>query len=107
MTTTANPPIERISMGAIPAAIWRNVSDKNVVRYGVSFERTYRDANGDSKSSKYYGRDECLLLVKVADRAHTRIVELIDEDRARDRKAREGQPAEAGSPAPATAHEGR
>lgn len=110
--TTANPPIETVRMGAIKAAIWRNVSEDGRVRFGVSFERTYRDANGEWKSSEYYGRDECLLLAKVADRAHTRIVELLEDERARDRESGDDQgnmPSEShdrGHVA-VTAHEGR
>ena len=75
-------PIDEIRVGHIVAAIWRNVSDK-AVRFNVQFTRLYR--NGDDwKGSSSFGRDDLLLLAKVADKAHTRIYELQKEERSQE-----------------------
>lgn len=43
------------------------------------FDRLYKD--GDKwKSTSTFGRDDLLLLAKVADQAHTRIFQLQQED---------------------------
>jgi hypothetical protein len=43
----------------------------------VKFERLYKDKEGDEswKSSASFGRDDLLVLRKIADQAHTWIVE--------------------------------
>lgn len=77
---TVQRPIDTVRMGAVQAAIWRNEHDGRT-RYGVTLERTYRDTNGDSKSSKSFWRDDLLRLGKVLSKAETRIFELEAEDR--------------------------
>jgi len=69
-----NRPVDEIRLGSVKAAIWRNETERGP-RYSVTFERLYRDGN-EWKSSGSFGRDELLLLAKVADQAHTRIFEL-------------------------------
>lgn len=72
MTTTK--PLETIRIGSVQAAIWSN-DTKYGPKHNATFERLYRD--GDAwKSSSTFGRDDLLLLAKVADRTHTRITEL-------------------------------
>ena len=66
-------PIQTIRLGAIKAAIWENTFGDNT-RYSVSLCRLYKD--GDQwKTTESYGRDDLLLLAKVADQAHTWICE--------------------------------
>ena len=60
-------PFDDVRIGHIVAAIWRNVSDKGV-RFNVKFSRLYRN-DGDWKRSGSFGRDDLLLLAKVADNA--------------------------------------
>jgi hypothetical protein len=73
-------PVAQVRIGSIKAAIWRNEAEKGS-RYNVTFQRLYKD--GDQwKSSESFGRDDLLLLAKVADLAHSRIFELQQEDRA-------------------------
>jgi len=81
-TKTKEKPIDEVKLGHIVAAIWRNVSDK-AVRFNVTFYRLYR--NGDDwKRSDSFGRDDLLLLAKVADMTHTRIYELQAEERSQE-----------------------
>lgn len=71
-TTTRSRPVQEIRLGAIKAAIWKNETE-NGARYNATFERLYRD--GESwKSTGSFGRDDLLVLAKVADQAHTWIV---------------------------------
>jgi hypothetical protein len=66
-------PVHTIRYRAVRAAIWRNVIDNgNASRavYNVTFSRSYKD--GDTwKESHSFGRDDLLLLAKLANDAHT------------------------------------
>ena len=72
-TRSVKRPNQTIRYGAVRAAIWRNVIDNgNASRavYNVTFSRSYRD--GDTwKETGSFGRDDLLLLAKLADEAHT------------------------------------
>lgn len=70
---TAQPPVARLRLGLLNASIWQRTSDDNVF-YSVSFERRYRDAQGNWQSTHSYNADDLLLLAKLADRAHTEII---------------------------------
>ncbi|MGE3310701.1 MAG: hypothetical protein AB7O66_12085 [Limisphaerales bacterium] len=62
-------PAHEVRLGAIRAAIWANETE-NGTRYNVTFDRAYRD--GDNwKTTQSFGRDDLLVLAKVADHAHT------------------------------------
>jgi hypothetical protein len=74
-------PIEKVRVGAIAASIWRN-EGQNGDFFSVTFERTYTDKDGKPQSAHSFGRDDLLVLAKVADRAHDKIVEL-QQGRAR------------------------
>jgi len=64
-----NKPIHEVRLGAIKAAVWSNKTDTGL-RFNVTFSRLYKD--GDKWSSTdNFGRDDLLLLGKVADLAHT------------------------------------
>lgn len=62
-------PIHTIRIGMIKASIWQNKS-KAGQRHNVSVVRLYR--NGDLwKESSRFGRDDLLVVAKVADLAHS------------------------------------
>lgn len=73
-------PIDEIRIGGIKAAIWKNSTDgtrnpQNGVRFNVTFQRLYRD--GDQwQSTNGFGRDDLLVLAKLANQVHSRIFEL-------------------------------
>jgi hypothetical protein len=71
---TKNSPVAKVRVGLITASIWENPTDKGTF-YNVTFERRYRDAEGNWKSSHSYNADDLLALAKAADLAHTKIVE--------------------------------
>ena len=78
-----NQPVHEVRLGGIKAAIWQNQTEAGV-RFNVTFERLYNQ-EGEWRSTSSFGRDDLLLLGKVADQAHTWIIE--------------PEMAEAGSPA--------
>ena len=66
-------PIHEIRLGSVKAAIWENTTD-NGTRYSVTVSRLYKDGT-EWKRSDSFGRDDLLLLAKVADLAHSWIFE--------------------------------
>jgi hypothetical protein len=66
-------PIHEVRLGCIKAAVWRNQTETGV-RHNVTFRRLYKDG-AQWKSSDSFGRDDLLLLAKVADRTHSWILE--------------------------------
>ena len=71
MTKTKDKPVNEVRIGAVKAAIWRN-DTAGGVRYNVTFSRIYKDKEDDQwKSTDSFGRDDLLVLGKVADIAHT------------------------------------
>ena len=62
-------PVHTVRYGLIKASIWKNAT-KSGDRHSVSIVRLYR--NGDQwNESTRFGRDDLLLVAKVADAAHT------------------------------------
>ena len=71
-------PASEVRIGSIKATIWQNQTDSGP-RHNVTFERLYKD--GDKwKSTHSFGRDDLLLLAKVADAAHSRIFQLQQDE---------------------------
>ena len=70
-------PVE-VRIGAIKATIWTNESDSGPW-HSVTFSRIYKDGE-EWKNSSTFRRDDLLLLAKVVDRAHTRILQLQQQD---------------------------
>lgn len=70
-TMPKDKPIHEVRLGAIKAAIWKN-DTANGVRYNVTLSRIYKDREDNQwKSTDSFGRDDLLVLAKVADLAHT------------------------------------
>jgi hypothetical protein len=78
-------PVEEVRIGSIKAAIWRNEGESGP-RFNVTFQRLYRTEDGKWQSTNSFGRDELLVLMKVADATHTRLMELIGERRGQQRQ---------------------
>lgn len=74
-------PAEKVTLFPVEAAIWKNTSRGGDPYYSVTFERKYRDQDAKWKSTSSFGGDDLLLLAKVADLAHSRVVELRSKDR--------------------------
>ena len=67
-------PVAKLRLGRLSAAIWKNDTDKGAL-FNVSFQRTYKEGD-EFKNSQSFGRDDLLVLAKLADQAHTKIHEL-------------------------------
>ena len=62
-------PAKEVRIGSVKAAIWVNETEQGP-RFNMTFERLYRE--GDTwKSTSSFGRDDLLVLAKVADQVHT------------------------------------
>ena len=71
MPKPKDKPVHEVRFGAIKAAIWKN-DTVNGVRYNTTFSRLYKDREDDQwKSTDSFGRDDLLVLAKVADASHT------------------------------------
>jgi len=81
--TTNNQPFDRIHVGPIQAAIWRNTGTDGRSYYSVTMEKRYRDAKGNWHSTSAFQRDDLLVIGKVTDKAYDRINDAIAEDRAK------------------------
>jgi hypothetical protein len=74
---TKTKPTSEIRIGKIKAAIWANETETGI-RYNVTFSRLYKD--GDTwKRSDSFGRDDLLLLAKIADQAHSVLYQQLPE----------------------------
>ena len=62
-------PVHEVRIGTIKAAIWRNETAKGV-HHHVTFCRLYHDAE-EWHSTDSFGRDDLLVLAKVADKTHS------------------------------------
>jgi hypothetical protein len=69
-------PVHAIRLKNVRAAIWLNRTE-NGTYLNVTFSRSYRDQEGNWHTTESYGRDDLLLLAKVADLAHSWIWEQI------------------------------
>ena len=68
-------PTANVRIGTVKAAIWENQA-KDRTLYKVTFSKRYRDGEGQWKTTHSFGRNDLLLIAKVADQAHSRIAEL-------------------------------
>jgi len=73
-------PVEEVRIGSIKAAIWRNEGGSGP-RFNVTFQRLYRTEDGKWQSTASFGRDDLLVLMKVADATHTRVMQLLGDKR--------------------------
>ena len=75
---SSKKPVHEIRVGRVRAAIWENET-QNGSLHNVTLSRSYRD--GDTwKNSTSFGRDDLLVLAKVADMAHTWIFQQRQDD---------------------------
>ncbi len=63
-------PVKTLRLGRIKAAVWENGADQRTF-YNVTFARTYMDEEKKFHDTDSFGRDDLLLLSKLADQAHT------------------------------------
>lgn len=69
----ANRPVHEIRLGRLKGTIWANSSETGV-RHNTTFSRIYKDGD-EWKDSDSFGREDLLLLAKLANQVHTWICE--------------------------------
>ena len=67
---TTQRPVHEVRLGAIKAAVWRNETQFGA-RYSATFSRLYKGEGDKWESSDSFGRDDLLLLGKVANETHS------------------------------------
>ena len=67
-------PVKTLRLGRIKAAVWENNGEQRAF-YNVTFARTYMDEQKQFHDADSFGRDDLLLLSKLADQAHTFVCE--------------------------------
>lgn len=82
MTNSKPTPIDRIRVGYVTAAIWRNTSDDGKHHYSFSLDRSYKAQDGKWNSTSSFGLGDALVAAKVCNLADTRIRKLYDADHA-------------------------
>ena len=66
-----NQPVNEIRLGLVKCAIFANETEAGI-RLNTKFSRLYIDKDTDNwATTQSFGRDDLLLLAKVADLAHT------------------------------------
>ncbi len=60
-----NRPVHEERLGRIKACVWKNDTE-NGTRYNVTYSRLYKDGD-DWKESDSFGRDDNLLLARIAE----------------------------------------
>jgi hypothetical protein len=69
-----NQPVHPIRMSRVEAAIWQNQGETGIW-YNVTLSRSYKDASDEWKSTDSFSADDLLLVGKVADEAHSWIIQ--------------------------------
>lgn len=72
--TGGSAPLQTLRLGRIKAAVWENSADQRTF-YNVKFARTYLDEQKKFHDADSFGRDDLLLLSKLADQAHSFVCE--------------------------------
>lgn len=67
--SSSNKPAHEVRLGPVKATIWRNEHESGV-RFNTVLSRIYRDGE-QWKATDNFGREDLLLVAKVADAAHT------------------------------------
>ena len=74
-TQSGNRPVSKVRVGPIEASIWKNAG-RNGDYHTVSFERRYRDAQGEWKSSRAFRASDLLNLAVAGYRAYEQLTQL-------------------------------
>jgi hypothetical protein len=76
----ANGPVKTLRIGRLKAAVWENSSDDRTF-YNVTFARTYMGDDKKLRDTDSFGRDDLLVLSKLADQAHSFVCERMSGQR--------------------------
>jgi hypothetical protein len=80
-TETKNKPVDRVQVGQVKIAIFRNTDDEGRPYYSSALEHQYRDKDGNWKDASRYNQRELTHLAKAALLADSAILKLKTADR--------------------------
>ena len=80
---SGNKPTAEVRLGRIKAAIWANRGEDGGRWHTVQLTRLYQDGE-EWRSTHSFGRNDLLLVAKVADLAHSKVCELEASERDRE-----------------------
>lgn len=89
---TGKKPVHEVKLGGVRAAVWANQNGDGPAWFNVTITRLYKDAQGNWKDSASFGRDDLLLVAKVADMAHTWVCERLHGGQERPEPEAAAQP---------------
>jgi len=72
---TRKPPVATLKNGLINASIWQRTTEEGHF-YSVTFERRYKDGEGNWKTTHSYSRADLLKLAELAEHANIHILNL-------------------------------
>ena len=75
MDNATHAPVDEVRIGRIKAAIWANTGADGRIRHNVTLTRLYKTDEG-WRHTQSFGRDDLLVIAKVVDQAHSRILTL-------------------------------
>lgn len=75
----SKPPVASVSFGDVTGNVWENERKDGKSFYNATFERTYRDADGNERTSNSFGVSQLGDLRKAADVAETQMNKLYEE----------------------------
>ena len=80
---SGNKPRAEVRLGRIKAAIWANQGEDGGRWHTVQLTRLYQDGD-EWRSTHSFGRNDLLMVAKVADLAHSKVCELEASERERE-----------------------
>ena len=83
VTGGGSAPVKTLRLGRMKAEIWENSADDRTY-HNVKFARTYLDDNKKFQDTDTFGREDLLLLAKLADQVHTSICDRQAAQRSED-----------------------
>lgn len=95
MDHTAHTPVDEIRIGRIKATIWANIAADGRIRHNVALTRLYKTDEG-WRQTQSFGRNDLLVIAKVVDQAHARILALQPAADAEQPEPAAAPPAETG-----------
>jgi len=75
----AQPPIDKLRSGNLTATIWLNFDAKSNPFFSCTLARSYTDQDENWHETTSFGRSDLLRVAKLADQAHSRIEELVQQ----------------------------
>jgi len=80
----ASAPVKHIRYGGISASIWANPTKEGRVFHTVTFQRAYKDKDGNWQNTESFRLHDLPKLRLLADKAYEQIPELLKEQDATD-----------------------